>query len=244
MRIPKFEDSDYIKCASCGKEYTYISKKCLHKLCDGCFKKKFEIKGARFSCPFCPKDNPLELSKDDYSKENPLKVHYDCDRERRNKINSLVYKRRENFLSEEEYNNYLEFIENCIQRSTEKDIEKEIKKEIEKKYPQNQEEIDKNKEKRKSDLEKMEEKLKNNDPNSYKNLKFVIDYEGNEISQEILKDNQIKYEPVCAVEGKNKFIEDIEKAKKTGGYDINKIYSFLGIFAKGGFIKQNKNNFL
>lgn len=239
MRIPKFEDSDYIKCASCGKEYIYISKKCLHKLCDGCFKKKFEIKGARFSCPFCPKDNPLELSKDDYSKEYPLQVHFDCDRERRYKINRLVYKRRENFSSEEEYNNYLEFIENCIQRSTEKDIEKEIIKEIEKKYPQNQKEKEENEEKRKSDLEKIKKNLNDNDPKFYKNLKFVLDFEGNEISQEMLIENQIKYEPVCAVEGKKKYIEDIEKAKKTGGYDINKIYSFLGIFAKAGFIKKN-----
>ena len=37
MKIPSFEDKDFTKCY-CGKEYTYISQKCLHKLCDKCYK--------------------------------------------------------------------------------------------------------------------------------------------------------------------------------------------------------------
>ena len=188
MRIPKFEDSDYTKCSICGKDFIYISKKCLHKLCDGCFQKKFGVKGARFSCPFCSKNNPIELSIDDYSKEFPLQVHFDCDLDRRIKINKLINKRRENFESEEEYNIYLEFIEKCIQKNIEKEIDKEIIKEIEKRDPQTQKEKEENEEKRKKDLEK---------------IKYVV---------------------------------DIEKKKKTGGYDINKIYSFFGNFAKVGFI--------
>ena len=231
MKIPRFEDKDYAKCY-CGKEFTYISQKCLHKLCDKCYKKYFQIKGARYSCPYCKDGNEkLELSQEDYIKESPLRIHYDEDFKRRNNIFQLVYKRKENFSSNEEYNIYLEFVEKCIQRNNEKEIEK--------KYPQTKKEREENDEKRLKELEEIKRKLRDNSPTHYNSSRFIIDLEGEiKLKEDYIEQNPITYERVKPTEEKIEYIKDIDKEKKTGGYDINKIYEFLSIYSKSGLISN------
>lgn len=231
MNIPKFEDKDYTKCY-CGKEYTYISKKCLHKLCDKCFNIKFQLKNARFSCNFCKDGNEkYELVKEDFTKESPLRIHYDEDLKKRNNIIQLVYKRKENFSSNEEYNAYLEFIEKCIQKNNEKEIQK--------KYSQTKTERQENDEKRQNELEELKRKLRENSPTHYNSSKFCLDIYGKLINpEEFIEQNPITYEPVKPTEEKIVYIRDLDKEKKTGGYDINKIYEFLGKFSRCGLISN------
>lgn len=236
MRIPKFEDKNYLVCSECSRnECIYISKKCLHKLCDTCYKNKFKILGSKYLCAFCQKDNePLELFQEDFSKESPFQIHYNEILKRREKIYKLVYKRRENFTSNEDYNKYLEDIEKYIQKNNNE-------KEIEKIYFQNENEKEENDEKRKKELEEIHRKLKENSPMHYNSSKFCFDFEGNEINPEELKveSNPIIYEAKITQE-EIKYIPNIEKEKKTGGYNINKIYEFLAKYSRAGFI--NKKN--
>ena len=149
MNIPRFDDKDYTKCCSCGNEYekekSYISKKCLHKLCYKCYKNKFQIADSRFNCPHCKTEKEsFELCQEDFSQESPLQIIYDEDLKKRNIIMQLVYKRRENFDTEEEYNSYLEYVEKCIQSNNINDIKK--------KYPQSEEEREENYKKRQKEM--------------------------------------------------------------------------------------------
>lgn len=233
MRIPKFEDKYYTKCCACEKDsYMYISKKCLHKLCEKCFNRKFQIKQNRFNCPFCSTDTEIfELSQEDYSKEQPLQILFDEDLRRRNNIYKLIYKRRENFSNNEEYNKYLEFVERCIRNNNEKEIER--------KYPQNENEKKENYLKRQRELEEITKKLKENSPTHYNSSKFIIDFEGNEISSEDLAEqNPINYEPIKQIPKRMAIIHDLDKEKTTGGYNIKKLNEFLINYSKIGFITK------
>lgn len=223
MRIPKFEDGFYNKCYCHKEEYTYTSKKCLHKLCDSCYNNKFKMYGAKFICEYCK----IELFQDDFTKIAPLQMHYDDDLKRRKIINQLVYKRRENFSTDEEYNKYLECVEKYIQRK--------IENEIEKKYPQTKKEREENNEKREKELDEMKISLKENSPMHYNSSKFYFDFEGNEINPAELIVEPTQFVEVKAVKEKIKYIPDLEKEKKTGGYNTNKIYDFLAIYSKAGF---------
>jgi len=231
MKLPKFDDKDYIKCGNCGKDsYMFISKKCLHKLCESCFNKKFQIKDKRYSCDCCSNNNePLELSQEDYSREPPLQIICDEDLKKRNLIYKSVYKRRDNFSTDEEYNDYLEYVEKCIRNN---DIEK-----LEKKYPQSLKEREDNYLERQKELEELRKKLIENSPTHYKNSKFIIDLEGNEIFFGDIDDrgDQINYEPLKCIEEKVFYVPDEDKEKATGGYNIKNIYEFLSDFSKLGF---------
>ena len=228
MRIPKFDDLGYNKCYCHKEEYTYISKKCLHKLCDSCYNNKFKIYGAKLICEYCK----IELYQEDFTKIPPLQLHYDEDLKRRKIINDLVYKRRENFSTDDEYNNYLECVEKLVQRK--------IENEIEKKYPQTKMEKKENYEKREKELEEIKINLKENSPMHYNSSKFCFDFEGNEINPAELIVETTQFVEVKEIKKKMKYIHDLEKEKKTGGYNINKIYEFLAIYSKNGF----KNNLI
>ena len=234
MRIPKFEDKNYSICSECSRnECMYISKKCLHRLCDNCYKNKFKLIGSKYLCAFCQKENePLELSQEDFSKESPFQIHCNEASKRREYINKLIYKRRENFTSDESYNKYLENIEKYIKKNTNE-------KELEKIYFQNEAEREENDEKRKKELEDIHRKLKENSPMHYNSSRFCIDFEGNEINLEELKlePNPIIQE-VKITQEEIKYIPDIEKERKAGGYNINSIYEFLANYSKAGFIRN------
>ena len=234
MRIPKFDEDNFSKCCNCQNEYTYTSNRCLHKLCDHCYNKKFNILGAKFECPYCKKENneKVELSYDDFTKESPLQSHYKEDLKRKNEIYNLIYKRKENFQSNDEYNRYLEFVEKCIQKNNEKEITK--------KYFQNEKERAQNDEKRLKDLEDLRRQLKENSPNHYNSSKFCIDFEGNEIIRgETPIEQNTNIIEVKFVEEIISLIKDEEKMKKAGGYNINKIKEFFSNYSKVGFINEN-----
>ena len=234
MRLPKFDDKDYTKCGNCGKDsYMFISKKCLHKLCESCFNKKFQIKDKRYNCDCCAHQNePLELSQEDYSREPPLQIICDEDLKKRNLAYKSVYKRKENFSTNEEYNEYLEYVEKCIRNN---DIDK-----LEKRYSQNYKERDENYSKRQKELEELRKKLIENSPTHYKNSKFRIDFDGNEINMEDIDEpnNQINYEPIKIIKQTVFYAKDEDKEKTTGGYNIKKLYEFLSDFSKLGFIHK------
>lgn len=232
MRLPTFDDKDYTICSSCHRDYSYmlISKKCLHKLCESCFSTKFQIKDKRYTCEFCAKKNePLELSQEDYSRQPPLEIICNEDLKRRNSIYKSVYKRKENFSTNEDYNLYLEYVEKCIRNN---DIEK-----LEKKYPQSNKEKEENNLKRQKELDDLKTKLKENSPTHYRNSKFVIDDEGNEINMDEYDEpiNQIIYEKIRCFEKTIYIRQDEDKEKATGGYNIKNIYEFLSEFSKLGF---------
>ena len=82
----------------------------------------------------------------------------------------------------------------------------------------------------------MHRKLKENSPIHYNSSKYCFNFEGNEINPEELKveTNPIIYEAKWKQE-EIKYIPDIEKEKKTGGYNVNKIYEFLTNYSREGF---------
>ena len=112
----------------CGTtNYVYISKKCLHKLCDNCYKNKMKLIDSEYNCKFCEEENKdnnsYKLTREDFSNKPILEEFYYKDKVEREK---LIYKRRDNFKSEEEYNEYLEFVEKCLRKNNLKEIEKNI----------------------------------------------------------------------------------------------------------------------
>ena len=234
MRLPKFDDKDYTKCGNCGKDsYMFISKKCLHKLCESCFNKKFQIKDKRYNCDCCAnKNEPLELSQEDFSREPPLQIICDEDLKIRNLAYKSVYKRKENFSTNEEYNEYLEYVEKCIRNN---DVDK-----LEKRYSQNYKEKEENYSKRQKELEELRKKLIENSPTHYKNSKFRIDFDGNEINMEDIDEpnNQINYEPIKIIKQTVFYAKDEDKEKTAGGYNVKNLYEFLSDFSKLGFIHK------
>lgn len=236
MRIPRFDDRDYTQCSICGKkDYAYTSKECLHKLCEKCYNNKFGIKNVRVPCSICSSQNePYELVQEDYSRESPLQILFDEDMRKRTNIHQIIYKREENFSTKEEYYIYLEFIEKCIQKNTEKEIER--------RYPQNKKEREENFEKRQKELEEIKKKIRENSPMHYNSSRFCLDIDGTirdpyEMNEQI----PINYEPVRVIDKKIEYIKDIDKRKKTGGYDTKKIYEFLNNFSRAGFISKKNN---
>lgn len=234
MKIPKFDIDNFSKCCICQNEYTYTSKRCLHKLCEHCFSRKFNIYGAKFECPYCKNETSekIELSYDDFTKESPLQRLYEEDLKSRNEIYNLIYKRKENFQSNDEYNRYLEWVEKCIQKNNEKEIAK--------RYFQNEKERAENDAKRSKEIKYLRDKLEEYNPNHYNSSKFCFDFEGNEISR---GETPVEQNPtiieVKATDENIFYIPDEEKKKKAGGYNIIKINEFFSNYVKVGFININ-----
>ena len=229
MNLPRFDDRDYTQCSICGKkDYSYTSKKCLHKLCEKCYNNKFGVIGESIQCHVCSQ----YLYREDYSKEAPLQIHFEEDMKRRRNINQLIYKRKENFPSNEEYNTYLEFVEKCIQAKNEKEIEK--------KYSQNKKEKEDNFERRQKELDEIKKKVRENSPMHYNSSKFCLIVDDGILRDpyEMEEQNPINMEPVRVVEEKINYIPDLDKRKMTGGYDTKKIKEFFSIFSKAGFINK------
>ena len=139
MKIPKFDDKIYKICSNCqsSKKYEYTSKKCLHKLCENCYKTKIPLMDSEYICKIClNKKEENKHLRDDYLNKSPLEEFYDKDKIKRENLLKIVNKRKENFSSLEEYNDYLEFIEKCLRKNN--------LKEIDKKYNQDRNEREKN----------------------------------------------------------------------------------------------------
>ena len=230
MKIPKFNDKDFTKCIECGRTNPpfYVSKKCLHKLCYRCHGLKFEFSD-EYECQLCQAENKdnyfYKLNKDDFI-ENPLEDFYKKDKKKREN-EKFIYKRKENFKSNEEYNDYLEYVEKCLSKF---DFE-EFGRELEKKYPQDENEKKKNKEIKKEKIGEIDMMIIKNSPTNYNNTKICIDFDGN-IKQEDVVRKEI--DPITIIQETINYIKNPEKEKICGGYNINKIYEFFSVFSKGG----------
>ena len=223
MKIPKFNDKNYRTCICGTTNYVYISKKCLHKLCDNCYKNKMKLIDSEYNCKYCEEENKdnnsYKLSRDDFSNKPILEEFYYKDKVEREK---LIYKRKDNFKSEEEYNEYLEFVEKCLRKNN--------IKEIEKKYFQSSSEKEENKDKKEKELRLIKDAIRENSPTQYNNTKICINLEEN-INQE---DKNKVIDPIKIIEEPISYIPNVEKEKISGGYDTNNIYQFLSNFSKGG----------
>ena len=230
MKIPKFNDDNYKTCSNgCGRSNcAYVSKKCLHKLCEKCYDDKMKLKNSEYNCNFCQKEDKenkiYKLSREDFSNKSILEEFYYKDKSDREK---LVYKRRENFNSEEEYNDYLEFVEKCLRKNN--------LKEIEKKYFQDINEKEENNEKKERELRLLKEKIRVNSPTNYNNSKIFIDLEDHPNQEEVRRE----IDPIKIIEETFNYIPNTEKEKICGGYNINKIYKFLSNFSIEGLRNQN-----
>ena len=232
MKIPKFDDKKFKICSCCNSEFSksaYISTKCLHKLCAHCFSNKMPMKESIYECKLCQdENNSTELKREDFkpnSNNNPiLSEFYDSDKKKRE---NMIYKRRENFNSEEEYNDFLEYVENCLKRDNLEDIKK--------KYNQSEKERELNEKSFKDKLESIKEKI--SDPTNFNNTKIRIPiFEGNPIQEEINNDR------IIIIGETINYRKDEEKEKICGGYNLNKIYGFLSTFSKGGFRNKKSIN--
>ena len=116
MNIIIKDNSEYLKCQICSGSVVgmhgrvYHSRICPHKLCDACFSKSF-MSAAVVNCKVCHK--PQEQK--DYNIKSREEIYDELDKRNRNKIMPVYYLKISDFPSEEEYDNYLEEIEDkCI----------------------------------------------------------------------------------------------------------------------------------
>ena len=77
-----------------------------------------KLLNSEYNCKFCEEENKdnnsYKLSRDDFSKKPIFKAEKE----------KLIYKRRDNFKSEEEYNEYFEFVEKYLRKNNLKEIDK------------------------------------------------------------------------------------------------------------------------
>ena len=228
MKLPKFDDKIFKKCSCCESELSrngYVSIKCLHQLCDNCFKNKLPLIESVYECKLCKDENnsytlSIKDFKLNYDNHKILYEFYLKDKSERGKI---IYKTRDDFNSEEEYNDFLEYVEKCLKRNNLEDIKK--------RYSQSATEKERNEKEIKNKLDTIKEKIAQNDPTNFNNLKFRISLEeGNQNQEEIFNND-----PIVIMHETVNYIKDEEKEKICGGYNLNKINAFLSFYSKGGF---------
>ena len=232
MKLPKFDDKIFKKCSCCESELSrngYVSIKCLHQLCESCFKNKLPLIDSIYECKSCKNENnsntlTIKDFKPNYNNDKILKEFYNKDKSDREKI---IYKTRDDFNSEEEYNDFLEYVEKCLKRQNLDDIKK--------RYSQSATEKEKNEKEIRDKLEAINEKIIQNDPTNFNNLKFRISLEeGNQNQVQIIKGPN---DPIIIMHETINYIPDVEKEKICGGYNLNQINALLSFYSKGGFRK-------
>jgi CDK-activating kinase assembly factor MAT1 len=106
-------EAEFYQCANCHLLTTLIKTKilysrlCLHRLCETCYKKLFTPENPIYKCNFCQRTHEPK----DFSDKSKEEMYYEYDFRTRHKIMGVYYKRPEDFDSEDEYNDYLEEIE-------------------------------------------------------------------------------------------------------------------------------------
>jgi hypothetical protein len=113
MNIKCDENQEIFKCNNCAiptnviKTKVYFSLICLHRICEPCIKKVFTQENPAYFCKYCNKKHDMK----DYSEKTRDEIYFEYDFRARKKIMAVYYKRPEDFDNEEEYDNYLEEIE-------------------------------------------------------------------------------------------------------------------------------------
>lgn len=117
MNVLGGENQEILQCNNCIlittviKTKVYYSKICLHRICEPCIKKIFTVQTPVQSCKFCGKNHDIK----DYSEKTRDEIYYELDYRARHKVMAVYYKRLEDFENEEEYEDYLEEVEEkCI----------------------------------------------------------------------------------------------------------------------------------
>ena len=184
-----------------------------------------KLLNSEYNCKYCEEENKdnnsYKLTREDFSNKPILEEFYYKDKLEREK---LIYKRKDNFKTEEEYNEYLEFVEKCLRKNNLKEIKKKYN------YFQSSNEKEENKDKKEKELRAIKDAIRENSPTQYNNTKICINLEEN-INQE---DKNKEIEPIKIIEEPISYIPNVEKEKISGGYDTNNIYQFLSNFSKGG----------
>ena len=232
MNIPNYKEYEKgIKtCMHCESELSsnyHNSKNCIHKLCDICFRNVF-LKTPKFPCRLCKDRDFIEEPQDQNLYVKDFKV-------RQKIFEDYIYKRRNNFNSDEEYNDYLEKIEDIIEEYLNKNIN-------ELQITQNKEEHDLNILKYNEELNLINKNRKSKSP--------IVLYAPNYSIQNLNEDNLVKiennniYEPKIIREIKLPFykpnaqinlIKDLNKRKNAGGYNEKEVYNDLIKYAFSGF---------
>jgi hypothetical protein len=238
MNIPNYKekyDKGIKTCMHCTSDLTsnyHNSKNCIHKLCDNCFINHF-LKNPKFICRLC---------NDRYFVEEPQdqNIYFRDYKIRKELFENYIYKRRDNFNTDEEYNDYLEEIENIIEEYLNKDMN-------ELKISQNKVEHDTNKSKYNEILNLILKDRKSKSPiilyapnyntnyNNSKNLNNdnLMEIENNNIYEtKIIR--EIKY-PSYKPNAQINLIKDLNKRKNAGGYNEKNVYNDLTKYAFGGF---------
>ena len=103
--------SDFI-CQHCDrKDKKMLHTKCGHRFCDNCKSEMFAQKQSGvINCPFCDE----LLKRTDICEKSNLEIDFEAEVSIRNKLFKQFNETRDNFESEREYNDYLEFYEEIV----------------------------------------------------------------------------------------------------------------------------------
>lgn len=147
----------------------------------------------------------------------------------------FMYKRMENFASEQEYDDYLESIEDLIEKHLGRELSDDFS------GPQSKEELNNNLVKRDEELNALNKLRKAKDPSKIYTVKANISQDDNlmdvDMPDTIMNPYQtISYVrlPVYQKNAQIKLIKSIDKKIATGGYNYHQIYSGLSKYAYGG----------
>ena len=165
-----------------------------------------KLLNSEYNCKFCEEENKdnnsYKLSRDDFSKKPIFKAEKE----------KLIYKRRDNFKSEEEYNEYFEFVEKYLRKNNLKEIEKNF---------QSLNEKEENKDKKEKELRLVKDVIRENNPTQYNNTKICIYLEENINQDDKSKEN----DPIRIIYSIFFFINII--TKKCHPFEISKIKKII-----------------
>lgn len=249
MNIPDFDITEFTRCSNCSTEFSsnrnvYHSRQCLHKICENCFRSLVLPGMVMYKCKSCNEAAPLASSKD-FSTKPQDEILYEKEyKMRREILGQFMYKHIDSFNSEKEYDDYLEKIEDLIEKYYDKGLNENFS------GNQTKEELNMNLVKREGILNILNKKKKERDPNNIYNSKIDFSQENNDnlmeleeeeepvINQDLQNINFSKLRsPIYHKNANIVIIRNQEKKIKTGGYDVDKVYGYYSNYAKGGLFK-------
>lgn len=238
----KYSYPEYTQCLECDKECffsekVFFSKNCLHPLCDNCFIKCSQLK--QMKCKRCKQLWTIT----DVLKKPKNKDYFERDLQLRHELFKKFYKRRENFSNENEYNSYLERVEEMLFQKINKD---NLDNFIDNFDGENKKEIENNRIKFIETVNLLNKKALDNDPNKLYNP-FCNDIDNNnlmdiEYDQEnrpnnnnikILNEDFVRM-PEYVENLQIKIIKSKDKEILAGGYDEKAVYKSYSSYAKAG----------
>ena len=261
MNIPRINISEYIRCARCKSELSpnskvYYSKYCLHKLCDTCYRAHFSA-NKQYKCTLCGEKGHTHDT-NDFFFEPQDRRYYDRDIKLRQFIlASAFYRKEESFPTTEDYDNYLEQIEDLIEKKVEDQTKAETmdinEQELRKEFQncgiemQPKEQLDLNLQKRQNEIDNLRRQNARRDPKRIYNSKHTVEEE--DIVPDLKDVDMVDTVPTINMNintnvrlpiyregGRFKIEKDVNKEILAGGYNNELIYRDCIFYAKGGLI--------